>query len=91
MTSQALVKGYGRKSISPRCLIKVNIKKAFDSLQWSFIRDMLLSMNFPSRFVSWIMNCISVSWFSIKLNGKINGFFMVSRGVRQGDPAPCIS
>ncbi|XP_074290429.1 uncharacterized protein LOC141617147 [Silene latifolia] len=33
MLSQSLVKGYTRKNISPRCLIKVDIRKAFDTFQ----------------------------------------------------------
>ncbi|XP_038994260.1 uncharacterized protein LOC120118220 [Hibiscus syriacus] len=32
LLAQDLVKGYGRKSISPRCAIKINLQKAFDSL-----------------------------------------------------------
>ncbi|XP_074291041.1 uncharacterized protein LOC141617794 [Silene latifolia] len=39
--SQLLVKGYSRKNISPRCLIKLDIRKAFDTLQWKFIANML--------------------------------------------------
>ncbi|XP_074267032.1 uncharacterized protein LOC141590333 [Silene latifolia] len=40
MLTQSLVKGYGQKWVSPRCLIKVDIKKAFYSLQWEFINKM---------------------------------------------------
>ncbi|XP_074310236.1 uncharacterized protein LOC141646033 [Silene latifolia] len=38
MMSQTLVKGYARKYLTPRCLLKVDIRKVFDSLQWAFIR-----------------------------------------------------
>ncbi|XP_074278389.1 uncharacterized protein LOC141601980 [Silene latifolia] len=38
MLSQSLVRNYGRKYLTPRSLIKVDIQKAFDSLQWDFIR-----------------------------------------------------
>ena len=37
MVSQQLVKSYNRKNISLRCLIKVDIRKTFDSIQWIFI------------------------------------------------------
>ncbi|XP_074300380.1 uncharacterized protein LOC141631638 [Silene latifolia] len=52
MLSQSLVKGYGRKYLTP----------------------------------SWIMGCLTSSWFSIKLNGSVHGFFQGKSGVRQGDP-----
>ncbi|XP_074265634.1 uncharacterized protein LOC141588077 [Silene latifolia] len=86
MLSQSLVKEYDRKYLTPRCLIKVDIRKAFDSLQWGFIENMLGALKYPSQFISWIMGCISSSWFSIKLNGSIHGFFKGKSGLRQGDP-----
>ncbi|XP_074271245.1 uncharacterized protein LOC141595173 [Silene latifolia] len=86
MLSQSLVKGYGRKYLTPRCLIKVDIRKAFDSLQWSFIENMLTALKFPPQFISWIMGCLTSSWISIKLNGSVHGFFQGKSGVRQGDP-----
>ncbi|XP_074278050.1 uncharacterized protein LOC141601654 [Silene latifolia] len=38
MMSHNLIKGYNQGLISPRCLIKVDIKKASNSLQWGFIK-----------------------------------------------------
>ncbi|XP_074293053.1 uncharacterized protein LOC141619954 [Silene latifolia] len=86
MMSQSLVKGYGRKYLTPRCLVKVDIRKAFDSLQWDFIQQMLHALKFPDIFVKWIMGCITSSWFSIKINGSVHGFFKGKSGLRQGDP-----
>lgn len=31
--SHEIVKGYHRKNISPRCVVKVDIQKAFDSIE----------------------------------------------------------
>ncbi|XP_074293262.1 uncharacterized protein LOC141620238 [Silene latifolia] len=87
MMSQALVKGYDRKYLTPRCLIKVDIRKAFDSLQWGFVKSMLSTLNFPTTFIDWIMGCISSSWFSIKLNGSVHGFFKEESGLRGDMPS----
>ncbi|KAH0714734.1 hypothetical protein KY284_007639 [Solanum tuberosum] len=37
-----LVKGYFQKGLSPRCLIKIDIRKAYDSLEWNFLKMVLL-------------------------------------------------
>ncbi|XP_074265659.1 uncharacterized protein LOC141588103 [Silene latifolia] len=86
LLSQALVKGYNKKFISPRCLIKVDIKKAFDSLQWSFVTNMLQEFGFPQQFIKWVLGCITGTWYSLKLNGGLFGFFSGKGGIRQGDP-----
>ncbi|XP_074291409.1 uncharacterized protein LOC141618202 [Silene latifolia] len=70
MLSQSLIKGYARKVISPRCLIKVDIRKAFDSIQWEFLSQMLDCLSFPPTFSKWIMGCITNTWYSFKLNGE---------------------
>lgn len=36
-----LIKGYGRKGLSPRCVIKIDLRKAYDSVDWPFLEVML--------------------------------------------------
>ncbi|XP_062103748.1 uncharacterized protein LOC133814854 [Humulus lupulus] len=38
---QDLLKGYTRKNISARCLIKVDLSKAYDTVDWDFVEDIL--------------------------------------------------
>lgn len=47
-----LVKGYGRKGISPRCMLKIDMQKAYDSVEWVFIEQVLQDFHFPTKFVS---------------------------------------
>ncbi|XP_074283806.1 uncharacterized protein LOC141608342 [Silene latifolia] len=86
MLSQTLVKGYNRANISPRCMIKVDIRKAFDSLQWSFIANMLSGLGFPQQFIGWVLGCIQTPWYYLKINGELSGFFQGKIGIRHGDP-----
>ena len=83
---QELLRHYGRKRASPRCIIKIDFRKAFDSIQWSFLQQVLLSLGFPPLFVRLIMQCVETTSFSVAVNGNLYGFFKGQCGVRQGDP-----
>ena len=65
---------------------KIDLTKAFDSLEWGFIRDTLLGFGFPHLLVKLIMSCISTSSIACLWNGEITQSFLPSRGIRQGDP-----
>ncbi|XP_038996528.1 uncharacterized protein LOC120121164 [Hibiscus syriacus] len=86
LLAQEVVKGYGRKNISPRCTMKIDIQKAFDTLHWNFISDVLKSLGLPQLFIGWIEACFTEARFSISFNGTLIGFFKGARGIRQGDP-----
>ena len=86
LLAQELVRGYARSTLSPRCAIKVDLQKAFDTLDWRFILEILSVLRFPEQFLGWIKGCITFSKFSISLNGGLVGYFRGARGVRQGDP-----
>jgi len=77
---------YNRKISSPRCIIKIDFKKAFDSVQWPFLRELLHMLGFPELFVHLVMRCVETTSFSVAINGDLYGFFPGRSGVRQGDP-----
>ncbi|CAH9110833.1 unnamed protein product [Cuscuta europaea] len=81
-----LVRGYNRKQISPRCMIKVDLRKAYDTISWDFLANVLRGVGYPDLFVGWIMECVTTTSFSVSLNGILLGFFKGKRGIRQGDP-----
>lgn len=61
-------------------------KKAYDTINRQFIRQMLEGVGFPSWFVNQVMTCVTTPKFSIMMNGSPVGFFGAQRGLRQGDP-----
>ena len=85
LLASELVKDYHKDSISSRCAMKIDISKAFDSVQWSFLLNCLLAMGFPERFIHWIRLCITTPSYSVQVNGELAGYFQSTRGLRQGD------
>lgn len=59
---QELLRKYNCKTSSSRCILKVDLQKAFDTVDWKFLRDVLLGLSFPSRFVHWVMKSVKVHY-----------------------------
>ncbi|KAL0299859.1 UNVERIFIED_CONTAM: hypothetical protein Scaly_3067500 [Sesamum calycinum] len=83
LLAQELLAGYNQAKLPPRCTIKVDLKKAYDSVEWDFLIEVLKLFNFPPKFIGWIEQCVTTASFSISLNGSIYGFFPGARGLRQ--------
>lgn len=43
-------------------------------------------MGFPRVWIDCVWRLISNCWFNIMINGRVNGFFKSTQGLRQGDP-----
>ncbi|RVW46009.1 LINE-1 reverse transcriptase-like [Vitis vinifera] len=67
-------------------ICKLDIEKAYDSINWRFLMKVLVKMGFGSRWLEWMWWCISTAKFSVMINGVPAGFFSNSKGLRQGDP-----
>jgi hypothetical protein len=67
-------------------ILKMDMEKAFDRMEWNFLLAIMLKLGFHPSWVNWIRICISTPSFSILINGSPFGLFSPSRGLRQGDP-----
>ena len=78
--------GSMRKRKEKGVLCKLDIEKAYDRINWSFLLRVLQNMGFGWKWVRWIKWCITTSSFSVMVNGGPTRFFNSSRRLRQGDP-----
>lgn len=75
-------KGYKESEF---CL-KADLSKAFDQMEWEYIRDILPLYGFPPRLANWIMACVQSAKFSVVVNGVRDDFLKPQCGLRQGCP-----
>lgn len=68
LLASELLKSFHKSNIAPRCAIKIDISKAFDSVQWPFIRAVLKAIRIPNKFFEWIMKCVELASFSFQVN-----------------------
>eukprot|EP00253_Pinus_taeda_P005878 PITA_05878 len=67
-------------------VLKVDLKKAYDCVDWGFLRILLAKIGFCRIGIEWIMACVENINFSIIINGSASPFFKAERGLRQGCP-----
>ncbi|GJT20726.1 RNA-directed DNA polymerase, eukaryota, reverse transcriptase zinc-binding domain protein [Tanacetum coccineum] len=86
LLTQELLKGYHCVKGPKRCSMKIDIQKAYATVDWRFLENALNLFGFHHKMVTWIMACVSTPSYSICENGERHWFFKGGRGLRQGDP-----
>eukprot|EP00253_Pinus_taeda_P021761 PITA_21761 len=67
-------------------ILKIDLSKAYDRINWLYLRLLLTHLGFNYSFISWIMGCIANVSFVVLTNGATSPFFKSQRGLRQGCP-----
>lgn len=67
-------------------VVKIDLEKAYDRLEWSFIKMVLIHFRFPDNIIKLIISCVTTTSTSLLFNGSKLQPFCPSRGIRQGDP-----
>lgn len=66
--------------------MKIDLRKAYKTLDWDFLYDMLIALNFPRKFTKIVMACATLTRYSLVIDGSPLPEFKAQIGVRQGDP-----
>lgn len=67
-------------------MIKIDLYKAYDLIEWKCLESALQKIGFPFKFIDWIMECVTTPTYTVMINGQFDGFFAGARGLRQGYP-----
>ena len=66
--------------------IKLDISKAYDCVEWRFLRSIMLKLGIDEQGVRLAMEKVCTASYSVLINGEPRGYITPSRGIRQGDP-----
>ncbi|GKC04386.1 RNA-directed DNA polymerase, eukaryota [Tanacetum coccineum] len=67
-------------------IFKVDFEKAYDSVRWDYLMDVLHAFGFGPNWCKWISGTLSSSMASVLVNGSPSSEFPLFRGLKQGDP-----
>jgi len=67
-------------------IIQLDLEKAYDKLSWSYIREILKVYGFDQNWIRWVTTLVTMTSFSILLNGAPSRTFTPSKGLREGNP-----
>jgi hypothetical protein len=74
------------KKKRPALFIKLDISKAFDSIGWSFLLEVLENLGFCTKWRDWISAMLGTSTSRVLINIQPSKEIRHARGLRQGDP-----
>jgi hypothetical protein len=68
------------------CAVKLDMHKAYDRVEWDFLRKMMLRLGFHLQWVDLVITCVSYVTYSVRFNPHLTNDFIPTRGIGQGDP-----
>jgi hypothetical protein len=76
----------GNNNSKKFCAYKLDLSKAYDHVDWGFLEGVLRRLGFHSKWVQWVMACVTIVQYSVCFNNVPLETFKPTHGLRQGDP-----
>lgn len=86
LLASEMVTGFHKRGPTTRGCLQVDLMKAYDNVNWSFMLNTLTAFGLQEFFINLIKECITTTSFSIAFNGELRDCFPGKKGLRQGDP-----
>ncbi|KAA3472034.1 non-LTR retrotransposon transposase [Gossypium australe] len=67
-------------------ILKLDLEKAYDRVNWDFLRETLDALDLPEGWTNKVMKCVETTSMQVLWNGEKTAQFLPRRGLRQGDP-----
>lgn len=80
-----------REGITCWCALKLDMAKAYDKMEWCYLRSIMEKMGFEKGWIDLIMLCVSTVRYNVMVNRTFTDYIIPTRSLRQGDPlSPCL-
>lgn len=67
-------------------MLKLDISKAYDHIDWMYLKEVMLKMGFTNQWVRWILMCVEIVDYSVIVNNEMVVPIIPGRGLRHGCP-----
>lgn len=52
--------------------LKIGLQKAYDQVNWKFLRAVLVNFGIPNMFVNWVMECVTTTSLAVLVSTGVN-------------------
>ena len=66
--------------------LKLDINKAYDGIDWFYLKEAMIQMGFDRQWVRWIMMCVETVDYFVIVNNEMVSPIIPGKGLRKGDP-----
>jgi hypothetical protein len=85
--TQEIIHSFGLKNWNGKAfLLKLDLAKAFDRLDWELLIQALHRLQLPPHFIQLLKVCYTSPSMAVLINGRPMEFFFPKQGIRQGCP-----
>jgi len=73
-----------RRGAGGLAAIKLDMSKAYDRIEWPFLKKMMQKLGFQEKWIDLIMKCVTTVSYRIKVNGEYTDSFFSPKGFASG-------